>query len=42
MKYLEIKPRLLVYLTSFNVCSGDIKKNSENDQSAEKSEKNIP
>ena len=32
-KYLKFKYRLLVYLTSFTVCSGDIKKNSENDQS---------
>ena len=39
MKYLMIEYRLLVYFTSFTVCSGDIKKNknkkklSENDQS---------
>ena len=32
MKYLKIYYRLLVYLTSFTVCSGDIKKCSENDQ----------
>ena len=34
MKYIKIKYRLLVYLTSFTVCSGDIiKKSSENNQS---------
>ena len=33
MNYLKIKYRLLVYLTSFTVCSEDIKKSSENDQS---------
>ena len=33
MKYLKIKYRLLVYLTSFTVCFGNIKKkSSENDQ----------
>ena len=33
MKYIKIKYRLLVYLTSFTVFfSGDIKKSSENDQ----------
>ena len=26
MKYLKIQYRLLVYFTSFTVCSGDIKK----------------
>ena len=26
MKHLNVKYRLLVYLNSFNVCSGDIKK----------------
>ena len=26
MKYLKIKYRLLVYFTSFTLCSGDIKK----------------
>ena len=34
MKYLKISYRLLVYLTSFTVCSGDIKrKKAEKDQS---------
>ena len=28
MKYLKIEYRLLVYFTSFTVCSGDIKKKS--------------
>ena len=34
MKYLKISYRLLVYLTSFTVCSGDIKRKekAENDQ----------
>ena len=32
MKYLKIEYRLLVYLTSFTVSAGDIKKKSENDQ----------
>ena len=27
MNYLKVLYRLLVYLTSFTVCSGDIKKN---------------
>ena len=34
MKYLKILYILLIYFTCFTVCSGDIKKNSENDQSA--------
>ena len=33
MKYLKISyGRMLVYLTSFTDCSGDFKKNSENDK----------
>ena len=32
MKYIEIKYRLLVYLTSYTVFSGDIKKTSENEK----------
>ena len=30
MKYLKILYRLLVYITSFSVCSGDIKKTQLN------------
>ena len=32
MKYLKILYRLLVYFTSLTVCSGDIKKSSENEK----------
>ena len=34
MQHLNILYRLLVYLTSFTVCSEDIKKSSENDKSS--------
>ena len=38
MNYLKISYRLMVYLTSFTVCSGDYqrKKKAENDQSKKK------
>ena len=36
VKHLKIKYRLLVYLSSFTVCSGDtLKKSSEDDQSTD-------
>ena len=44
IKYLKIEYKLLVYLTSFTVCSGDIrKKSSENDSTSDPNyEKKIP